>query len=541
MTGRGRLLKRRGNRGIWLGILIIMTLLFLLPFFTLFGGLFFPSPTWNHLSTTVLPRYIGSSLYLLIFSVAGAYLLGTVVAWIMSRYSFPGKPVIEVALIFPHAVPIYISAFAYRGLFGYGGLLDPLLLDFSGPSAAVFLFIFGLYTYVYLAARASLTTFGRQYIDTAVMLGKSEGELFFKVALPLMRPAAVGGAVLVGVEVLNEYGALRYLGVESFTTGIFRAWFSLGDTTAAIRLSLLLLLTVAVLLALEKAGRGKAGYAASGRNPAPLVPRKTGGIRGLVLAGVLLLPVVFGFILPVLQLFLWSADAPLFRQWGDIALTTARTLGLTLSASAAAVFVALLLGYIPLLFRGGIPETLASIPSLGYTVPGAVMAIGVMGLSTTADFSLNRIFKSFDLSPPGLFFSGSLAVLAGAYIIRFIAVSYKPINSAFTSIGGLYVDSGTAMGRGPLYIFINVYLPLLWRPAVLAGILFFLDVIKELPLTMILRPFDYDTLATLTFNLASDEKLKEAAPFGLILSFLGVILTITAMTIARKRKRRSPS
>ncbi len=537
---RGRRLSiMRGSRSVWLVSLIIISLLFLLPFLRLLGGLFAPSPSWGHLSTTVLPRYIGSSVTLLIFSVAGAYLLGSAAAWIMSRYDFPGKPLVEVALIFPHTVPIYISAFAYRGLFGYGGLLDPLLPGFSGPPAAIFLFIFGLYTYVYLAARAALSTFGGHYIDTAVILGKSEGELFYKVALPLMRPAAVGGAALVGVEVLNEYGALRYLGVESFTTGIFRAWFSLGDTIAAIRLSLLLLLTVAVLLGLEKAGRGKAGYAAAGRNPSPIPRRKVGSIGGLSLFGILSLPILLGFALPALQLLIWSADAPLLRQGAELVLTTARTLGLTLSAATLAVCIALLLGYIPLLFRQGLPQTLASLPSLGYTVPGAVIAMGVMSLTTGIDFSINRVFESLGVTPPGLLFSGSLAVLTGAYLIRFIAVSYKPIASAYTSIGDIHVDSGAAMGRGPLYILFKVYLPLMWRPALFAGILFFLDVIKELPLTMILRPFDYDTLATLTYNLAADEKLKEAAPFGLILISLGVLFSITVMTLIKKRRRRS--
>jgi iron(III) transport system permease protein len=522
-------MKRRG----WLVMLSMLALLFLLPFLALLSGLFSASSSWHHISTTVLPRYIGSSLFLLFFSVTGAYLLGTGTAWIMSRYTFPGKPLIEIALIFPHAVPVYISAFAYRGLFGYGGVLDPLISDFAGPWAAVFLFIFGLYTYVYLAARASLSTFGGHYIDTAVMLGKSEGELFFKVALPLMRPAAVGGAVLAGVEVLNEYGALRYLGVESFTTGIFRAWFSLGDITAAIRLSLFLLLTVGFLLALEKMQRGRAGYSASGRNPSPLLPRRAGGIRGLLLAGLLLLPILFGFALPVLQLLMWTADAPLLRQWGELALVTAGTLGLTFTATLLAVFTALLLAYIPLLFQRGLPGTLASLPSLGYAVPGAVIAMGIMRLSTSADFALNNIAGSLKLTPPGLIFSGSLAVLTGAYLIRFIAVSYKPI------IGSLYIDSGATMGRGPLHLFFTVYLPLMKRPAIFAGILFFLDAIKELPLTIILRPFNYDTLATITYNLASDEKLKEAAPFGLILSALGVLVTTIAMTLSKRKRRRT--
>jgi iron(III) transport system permease protein len=163
--------------------------------------------------------------------------------------------------------------------------------------------------------------------------------------------------------------------------------------------------------------------------------------------------------------------------------------------------------------------------------------MGIMRLSTSADFALNNIAGSLKLTPPGLIFSGSLAVLTGAYLIRFIAVSYKPIASAYTSIGSLYIDSGATMGRGPLHLFFTVYLPLMKRPAIFAGILFFLDAIKELPLTIILRPFNYDTLATITYNLASDEKLKEAAPFGLILSALGVMVTTIAMTLSKRKRR----
>ncbi len=528
---------RRG----WLFILIVLTLLFLLPFAALLSGVFSSSDTWGHLSSTVLPRYIGSSLFLLLFSLVGVYVLGTLTAWIMTRYSFPLKPVLEIALIFPHAVPIYISAFAYRGLFNYGGLFHPIMPDFSGPWAAVFLFIFGLYTYVYLAARAMLATFGGQFIDTAIMLGKSEWALFRRVALPLMRPAAVGGAVLAGVEVLNEYGALKYLGVESFTTGIFRAWFSLGDITAAIRLSLLLLLTVGILITAEKLQRGRAGFASSGRNPSPVIPLKIRGIKGTLLSAVLLLLVTFGFFIPLLQLLLWTVNTPLLQQWGEIAVITADTLVLTLSASFAAVSIALLLGFIPLLFNGGISSSLASLPSLGYAVPGAVIAMGVMRLSTTADHAINRLFNPLISplrgEPLGLIFSGSLIVLAGAYLIRFIAVSYKPVASAYTSIGSVYIDSAATMGRGPIPSFFKIYLPLMKRASLFAGILFFLDAIKELPLTMILRPFNYDTLATVTYELASDERLKEAAPFGLILVTLGVGVTIITMMLSKGKRK----
>ncbi|MDZ7792242.1 MAG: iron ABC transporter permease [Spirochaetia bacterium] len=529
------------NRRVWLLILILLTLLFLLPFAALLSGVFSSSDSWGHLSSTVLPRYIGSSLFLLLFFLFGVYSLGTVTAWIMTRYSFPMKPIFEVALIFPHAVPIYISAFAYRGLFNYGGLLHPLMPDFSGPWAAVFLFIFGLYTYVYLAARAMLATFGGQFIDTAIMLGKSEWALFRRVALPLMRPAAVGGAVLAGVEVLNEYGALKYLGVESFTTGIFRAWFSLGDITAAIRLSLLLLLTVGILLAAEKLQRGKAGFVSSGRNPSPVVPLKIRGVKGALITAVLLLPVTFGFFIPLLQLLLWTVDAPLLQQWTELAVITADTLVLTLSASFAAVSIALLLGFIPLLFNGGVTGSLASLPSLGYAVPGAVIAMGVMRLSISADLAINHLFNPLISplrgEPLGLIFSGSLIVLAGAYLIRFIAVSFKPIASAYTSIGGVYVDSAATMGRGPVHSFFKIYLPLMKRASLFAGILFFLDAIRTLPLTMILRPFNYDTLATVTYELASDERLKEAAPFGLILVALGVGVTIITMMLSKGKRK----
>jgi iron(III) transport system permease protein len=508
----------------------------------LLPGILESSSTWLHLRRTVLADYILGSLILLAGAGGGAFLLGTTLAWVMSRYSIPFRSFFEIALLLPHAMPVYISAFGYRGLVSYGGLLHPLFREFSGPGAAIFVMTFGFYTYVYLACRAMLGTFGGQFIDSARAVGIGEWQLFARVALPLMRPAAFAGTVIVGIEVLNEFGALTYLGVESLTTGIFRAWFAFGDLTAAVKLSLIMLAAVALLITAERLLRGRASFAASGSGPAPVSRRKPSRSVTLILMIFLSIPILLGFILPGLQLLLWAGTGNSAAHADRLVEITVNTLLLSGFAGLAGVGAALLIGFLPLLFRRGIGRVLAEAPGLGYVVPGAIIAIGIMRITVPLDSWLNDLHFHFFNSTLGLILTGNLAILTAAYCIRYFAVAYRPIDSAYTSLGSLHIDTAAGLGRSPLYVFLRVYLPQLRQAAFFGGILFLLDVIKELPLTMILRPFNFSTLATATYALAADERLNEAAPYGLVLVAIGGGITVLFMMISslqnyRRRKQ----
>jgi iron(III) transport system permease protein len=522
---------RRSGRPLtpWTIVTLVAVALVLLPVASVLVGAFGgPSETWRHLASTVLTDYVSHSLLLVLGVGAATLLLGVSTAWLITTCDFPGRRFFEWSLILPLSVPTYIMAYTYAEILRGGSLLGPEssaalrsnLMTLPGAGLVIAL---ALYPYVYLITRASFLRQSGSVLETARILGKSPWQTFARVALPMARPGVVAGLTLVLMEVLNEYGAVRYFGVTTFTTGIFRAWFSLGDTSAAIRLAGLLLVFVFLLILFERAQRGRARFSDRGQGYRPVVRFGLKGTRSWAAAAACGLPVLFGFVVPVYQLFGWGASVA-----GD--LIDARFLSLTfnsfalgIAAAAITVVVGLLIAYSVRLSPTPLLRLASRASSLGYSIPGAVIAVGILIPFTGLDRTLSTAWGALTGSPPGLILTGTVAALLFAYLVRFLAVALNPIESGFERTCAHLDESSRSLGASPSRTLREVDLPLLRGTLLSAGILVFVDVLKELPLTLILRPFDFDTLATRAFQLAMDEQVAESALPALLVIAVGLV------------------
>jgi iron(III) transport system permease protein len=530
----------RGGLTPWSISALVVVTLTTLPLFVIAGGIFKPSTEiWQHLASTVLWVYIGNSALLMVGVGTLALVFGLAPAWLVSAYDFPGRRTFEWSLVLPLAIPTYIIAYTYAGVFEYGspmsGLLDTLWPDaetwrvramLMSREGAMVMMALVLYPYVYVIARASFVRQSGAVLETARSLGRGPWNTFFKVALPMARPAVVGGLTLVLMEVLNEYGAVKYFGVPTFTTGIFRAWFPLNDPMSAMRLSGILLLFVFSLIIFERAQRGRARFDDGARGYRPTA-RRTLGKRGRWLSfSVCFIPLALGFLVPVLQLLGWAAKAGLGSVDTRFVELTLHSFLLALGAAATAVLAALLISYAARLSPTPLLRAASKVAVLGYSIPGAVIAVGVFIPFVWMDRRVDTFMRaSFDY-PTGLLLSGTLIALVFAYVVRFLAVALNPLESGFKRICGNLDETSRSLGVPPLKTLLKVDLPLLRGTILSAALLVFVDVLKELPLTLILRPFNFDTLATRAFQLATDEQLTQSAMPALLIIAVGLVPVI---------------
>lgn len=519
----------------WLSAALLLAAVLALPVVTIPLRAFAPAgDAWSHVATTLLPQYLGNTLYLLLVSGSLALMLGAGSAWLVAMCDFPGRGLMRWLLVLPLAVPAYMAAYVYAAMTDVTGVMQAVLrtvipgaddqffyLDLMRIETLAVLFALVLYPYVYLPVRALFETRAGTLIEAARMLGRGHAGVFWSVGLPMARPALAGGVLLVLMEVVNDYGAVKYFGVPTFTTGIFRAWFSLGDLDSAVRLAAVLMVLVLGLLWLERWQRGSARYAIVGASRRPRrYPLR--GWRGGLALGACAMPVLLGFVVPVLQLLAWSWQSAATVVDADFLRMTRNTLLLALLAGALAVMVALVLSYAARLDATRLTRSATRFALLGYSVPGAVIAVGVL----TLGLLLDRSFAGHQ----SLFLTGSLALLVFAYVTRFLAVAYLPVDAGLERVGTRLGEASRMLGLKPMATLLRVEVPLLRGTLVAAGTLVVIDVLKELPLTLILRPFNFDTLATRSFQLASDEQLAESAPAALL-----VILCATAVVILLHR------
>jgi iron(III) transport system permease protein len=524
----------------WTAATVLAVALVLLPLVSILLGVFAESSdTWRHLSSTVLADYLRHSALLVLGVGAATLIVGVATAWLVSTCEFPGRAVFEWALILPLAVPTYIIAYTYAEILGHRGpvqqilqlVLDPSVTAgirtslMSLPGAGLMMALV-LYPYVYLITRTSFQKQSGGILETSRILGKSPWGTFSRVALPMARPGVVAGVTLVLMEVLNEYGAVRYFGVTTFTTGIFRAWFSLGDAPAAIRLSACLLVFVFLLVLIERAQRGRARFDHGSSRFRPVVRFHLTGWKRWAAVATCALPVLLGFGLPVLQLLAWAAQvAPeaLDRQFLRL---TLNSFGLAVFAAVATVAVGLLIVYSVRLAPTPLLKLSARASSLGYSIPGAVIAVGLLIPFIWLDRQIAALLRVTVGIPVGLLLTGSVAALLFAYVVRFLAVALNPIDSGFERTCGNLDESARSLGAPPMKTLLRVDIPLLQGTLLSAGLLVFVDVLKELPLTLILRPFDFDTLATRSFQLAMDEQVARAALPSLLIIAAGLVPVI---------------
>lgn len=530
-----------------------MATLLALPIAGLVAGAFAPgvAGVWSHLAQSVLPRYVANSVVLVVSVGAGVAVVGAACAWLTAAFDFPGRRWLAWALVLPLAMPAYVVAYAYTDFLQFSGPVQTWLRELTGwrareywfpevrslPGAACLL-VLVLFPYVYLPVRAAFIERSPNLMHAARLAGLNGWQAFVRVALPLTRPALAAGVALAGMETLADYGVMSYFAVETLTTGIFKAWFSLGDRAAAAQLSLMLLGAVALVLWLERSSRGRARFQAAGA--ASAAPRRLPGAIGWCATLVCLLPVVLGFFLPlaILLRLAWGESVFLVRY---MALVTNSFTAAGLAA-ALAVAAALVLAYAARLQPRASVRFSVRLAGLGYAVPGAVLAVAILVPLAGFDNALDAFLQAHLGVKSGLLLTGSITALVYAYVVRFVALALTNVEAGLARITPGMDEAARTLGCSPLALMVRVHVPLLTRALLIGALLVFVDALKELPATLVLRPFDFDTLATQAYNLAKDERLAEAALPSLTIvaiSLLPVIVVSHALGRGRATRMRS--
>jgi iron(III) transport system permease protein len=501
---------------------------------------------WTHLWQTVMPGYAASTALIALGVVLGVSFVGMGGAWLVTRYEFRGRRWFEWALLLPLAMPAYVIAYAYTEFLQFSGPVQNslrLLLGIEGRIAwfpeirstwgLVLMFVFVLYPYPYLLARSAFLDRSPSLLDAARTLGCSEWTMFWRVALPLARPALIAGAALALMESIADYGAVAYFGVPTFTFGLYNAWFSMGNRAAAAQLAVLLLLLVAFLLWVERRSRGQARYYAApraGREPVRVMLKPW---QQALVWGLCMLPIMAGFLIPVAMLLSLLSDAEAFVHWSRYIVWARNSVIVAGVTAAIAALAAVVLAYAERLKGGRLLRFVNGLVSLGYAVPGAVLAVGILVPLARLDNGIDAFMREhFDVST-GLLFTGSIMALVYAYLVRYFAVGYQGIDAALRRITPSMDASARSLGAGQWETLRRVHLPLLLPSMWAAALLVFVDTIKELPATLVLRPFNFDTLAVVTYNFARDERLAEAALPALtivMVSLIPVLLLSRAMS-----------
>jgi iron(III) transport system permease protein len=508
-----------------------------LPLLTVVLLALFPKQNvWPHLAQTVLPGYIWRTLLLTAGVGVCTFVIGTATAWLVTMTRFPGRRVFQWALLVPLATPTYIVAYTYVDFLSYAGPLQTALRGLMGwqrpsdywfpdirslPGAIVVLF-----PYVFLTARASFLRQPASQLEVARTLGLTSWGAFFSVALPLARPAIAVGVSLAMMECLNDIGAAGFFGVRTLSLGIYTTWLAQGDLGAAAQIASVMLIFVFALLWIERAGRSRQTFS----SPLP----RSGPVSRSRLA--CFLPVLLGFILPglillnfALQRFDAAASAAYFRAAGN-------SLMLSGLAALVAVLLGLCLAYANRLSRGVLVRQAIRLSSAGYAVPGTVLGIGVLIPLAAFDNAVDGFMREWFGVSTGLLLSGTIFAVTLAYVVRFLAISFGAIETGLQKVTPNVASAARTLGRGPLAALFEVHLPLLRPALVSAGLLVFVDCMKELPATLILRPFDFETLATAVFTLASLDQLEESALPALTIVAAGLIPVILLSRTLRDPK-----
>jgi iron(III) transport system permease protein len=541
---------RRRRLTAWPVVTILVALLVALPVLVVASRVFMPSNgVWSHLAETVLGGYLLNTLLLAVGVGTLCLVIGVPAAWLVAMCRFPGRRVLEWALLLPMAIPAYVLAYVYTDLLQFVGPVQSGLRalfgwtrrDYWFPEirslgGAVAMLGLALSPYVYLAARAAFLEQSVCVLEVSRTLGSSPWRAFLRVALPLARPAIVGGLALVTMETLADFGTVQYFAVDTFTTGIYRTWFALGQPVAAAQLAATLMGVVLLVLLLERATRGQARYHHTTTRFRALPSFRLAGWRGV---GALLfcsLPPLLGFAIPALRLAGMALEGgdplfgPLFLRLAEHSLLLA-----TISA-VLAVGLAILVAYGVRLGAGRLTSGAARVAAMGYAIPGSVVAVGILIPLAAVDNAVDSIARdSFGVST-GLLLSGSMAGLVFAYLVRFLAAALGSVEASLGKIGRSLDHAARVLGAGPGRTLLRVHVPMMRASLLTAALIVFVDVMKELPATMIVRPFNFDTLAVRVYILAADERLVEASTAALAIVAVGIVpVILLSRTIVRTR------
>ncbi len=486
---------------------------------------------WRHLWQTQLTELIWNTVRLMLGVGAGVFALGTGLAWLVTRYRFPGRAIFEWLLILPLAMPSYVIGFVFLAIFDYTGpvqtwarsafgspLWFPEIRSYGGVTLVMSLV---LYPYVYTLARAAFLEQAAGTIEAARSLGASPLAVFWRVAFPLARPSIIAGMSFALMEALADFGTVAIFGYSTFTVAIYRVWFGMFDRLAATQIASLLMLFTLALFLLERTGRGRARFFQMHGTVQPFMPRPLRGWKAVAACGIVTLVVGVAFVLPVVQLILWARG-----QWGLNARYLEfllNTLKLGVITALLAAIAAVVVAYGLRLSRGRAVAACAAVAGMGYALPGSVIAVGVLAPLALLDHTLDAFLQSWFGVSTGLLLTGSMAGLVFAYLARFLTVSLQTVEASLVKITPNMDMAGRSLGAGAARVLWRIHLPLMRRGLRAALILVFVDVMKEMPATLLLRPFGYDTLAVRIWQFTSESLWDAAALPALTIVAAGVL------------------
>ena len=518
-------------KNLWPFLITIFLLILLAPIFFVLISLFGEyNANWSHLYNYVLSKYLLNTFFLILGVSILSTILGVGSAWLITNYDFVNKAWLEWAIILPLAVPPYILAYTFTGLFDSYGTANEIIKNIFDTKdnyiffpnvrniyGAIVVFSFTLYPYIYLTTRMAFLNQSRGLMEAGKLLGLNSWSLFYKLAVPLIRPALFAGLALVIMETISDFGAVEHFAVQTFTTGIFRTWFGMYDLNTAMQLSSLLLIFIAFFVVLERTERNKMSYTYSNSTFRKTGSKKLKGSKSLCTFLFCFTPLFIGFILPIIELTNWAIFFPSENFFSEnIIYSFFNTIWLGISAGIICTMFALFINFLKRFDEGFFLNSSSQFLALGYALPGLVLAVGIIQFFTFLD----DYFLSYFL---GISLVGSLIGLIIAYTIKAYALANNTIESGFKRISSSIDDVSLSLKGSKFSIFYKIHMPLLKTSILTSLLLVISEVIKELPATLILRPFNFDTLAVSTYIYASEERMYEAASPAMLIVLVGLI------------------
>lgn len=537
------------NLSTWLIGSMVISMLVAVPILFILFSIFGPADSaWQHIRETLLTEYLSNTLLLMLLVGAGSGVIGITTAWLTSATEFPARRFLTWALILPLAAPAYIVAYVYTDLLEFSGPVQSWLRAVSGLQAneysfpqirslggAALVISLVLYPYIYMLMRVAFMQRSATLFDAARTLGASPTRAFWRIAMPAARPALIGGLALVMMETLADFGVVDYFGVPTFSTGIFRTWFALGNIGAAIKLTAVMFVLVLTLVSIEKYSRREIRVQAFTRDSS-LQRLKLTGFKKWVACVLCLLPVLLGGLIPIsvlAKLAITQGD-PLIGESFSVFINN--SIQVAAIATVLATSIALLLTYAQNVVNSRMVDISVQVATLGYAIPGAMLAIGLFAPLTQFDHWLTGTMVELFEWDGGLILTGGVSILVYAYVVRFLTVAYNTTSSGLAQIPPVYAQAARSLGASPNRVIRKIQFPLMAKSIAVASILVFVDTMRELPATLLLRPFNFETLATRVYRLASDERLAEASTASLIIVIVGLVPVIFLHRFTQERK-----
>jgi len=543
-------LKRRGRTGDpangWSIATFAMAIFLIGPFVSLFhtatgdsGGL------WSHLMATVFPHYVANTLILMLGVGALSLLFGVITAWIVTRRRFPGVRALEWASLLPATVPAYIIAYTYTDLLEYAGPVQGFLRHLFGwqtardywfpeirsMGGAILVMASVLYPYIHLLARTAFRLTPASYYEVARLHHRS---FSLAVDLPLARPAIVAGLALVLMEVVSDFGTVEYFAVQTITLGIFNVWLGMNSLTAAAQIAAFAFVFILALLVLERTARSRQRFSDTTRRGMELAPLSVRGWRAAGCFAACFTPIVLGFVIPVAVLLDFVLRGHSVADFAMLFRCTVNTLAIALVAAVAVMLVAAVMVLTTSFRRHPVLRGLTAVSAMGYAFPGAVLAIGVVSFAGVIDATAQQVVQGLIGIPFNGFLIGGTALLIVAYVVRFHAIGYGAMVAGVNRLSPNIMSASFVLGRGFSHSMVTLAPPLLRKSLLAGGILVFVDVMKELPMTLLLRPFNFETLATYVYQFAKDELLEQSALAALTIVIAGLCPVILMNASQRK-------